>query len=87
MFRYLWIQNEETRDYYINKLRDLINSIDPSIGEIKNACSLIESDILAKLEEDINNELITREAYKFLHHYSIYIKEEIEKDFGNCPQP
>lgn len=84
MFVYDWIQNEETRDYYSQMLTVVYESIE-STGEIGDACSVIDERILQQLEQDLAEELITIEGYKFLHYYTIYIKEEIEEEYGPCP--
>lgn len=84
MFQYGWIQNEETKDYYIQKL----NAVNEAIENKKataEACSIINEQILPQVELDLEAKLITEEGYKFLHHYTIYIKEEIEEEFGHCP--
>lgn len=84
MFQYGWIENEETRDYYIQQLTTVYESIEET-GEIGEACSIIDERILQQLEQDLAENIITTEAYKFLYYYTNYIKEEIEKEFGPCP--
>lgn len=84
MFGYDWIHNRETKDYYAKRLTEVYESID-NTGEIGYACSIINERILPQVEQDRAEELITSEGYKFLHYYTIYIKEEIEKEYGSCP--
>jgi len=84
MFQYGWIQNEETRDYYAQRLTEVYESIE-NTSEIGEACSIIDERILPQVEQDLGEQLVTNEAYKFLHYYTIYIKEEIEEEFGPCP--
>lgn len=84
MFKYNWILNKETRDYYAERLTEVYQSIE-NTGEISYACSIINERILPQVERDRAEELITSEGYKFLHYYTIYIKEEIEKEYGSCP--
>jgi hypothetical protein len=84
MFVYNWIHNEETKDYYAQRLKEVYESIENS-GEIGYACAVIDERILQQLEQDLAGELITIEGYKFLHYYTIYIKEEIEEEYGPCP--
>lgn len=84
LFQYSWIENEETRDYYAQILTETYKSIE-STGEIGEACAIIDERILQQLEQDLAEELITIEGYKFLHYYTIYIKEGIEEEFGPCP--
>ena len=82
MFGYDWIQNEETRDYYIQKLSNIDNVLNNNATA--EACTIINEQLLPKAEQDLKEKLITTEGYKFLHYYTIYIKEEIEKEFGSC---
>jgi hypothetical protein len=84
MFQNGWIENEETRDYYIQQLTTVYESIEET-GEIGEACLIIDERILQQLEQDLAENIITTEAYKFLYYYTNYIKEEIEKEFGPCP--
>ena len=84
MFQYGWIENEESRDYYIQQLTTVYESIEET-GEIGEACSIIDERILQQLEQDLAENIITTEAYKFIYYYTNYIKEEIEKEFGSCP--
>ena len=83
LFQYGWIENEETRDYYIQKLNAVKESIENN-NATAEACTIINEQLLPKAEQDLKGELITTEGYKFLHYYTIYIKEEIEKEFGSC---
>jgi len=85
MLQYGWIQNEETREYYVQQLAEVNKSIE-STGEINEACIIINDQIILQVERDLKDELITEEGYKFLHYYTIYIKEDIEGNFGLCPQ-
>lgn len=84
MYQYGWIVNEETRNYYIEQLTQVFESI-TNTGENDEACERINAKILPRAEQDLQEELITTEAYKFLYYYTLYIKEEIEKEFGACP--
>lgn len=84
LFQYGWIQNEETQDYYEQRLVEVNNSITSS-GDINEACSIISSQIIPRAEQDLKDQIITEEGYKFLHYYTIYINEEFEKEFGPCP--
>ncbi|MDH3268440.1 MAG: hypothetical protein OEM46_06255 [Ignavibacteria bacterium] len=84
MFRYGWIENGETRDYYAEGLTEVNESI-KKINETIEACSIINKQLLPQTEQDLQEQLITEEGYKFLHYYTIYIKEEIEDEFGHCP--
>ena len=84
IFQYGWIRNENTRDYYVQRLTELTNSI-KSTGENSEACSIINEQIIPQVEQDMKDKLITKEGYKFLYYYSIYIKEEIEEEFDPCP--
>ena len=83
LFQYGWIKNEETRDYYIQKL-NAVNEAVGNHGATAEACTIINDEILPQAEQDLKEQLITAEGYKFLHYYTIYIKEEIEKEFGAC---
>lgn len=83
MFGYGWIADEETRKHYSKMLTAIIESIE-NTGQTIEACSIIQSQILERLEEDLSMELVTVEGYKFLHYYTIYIKEEIEENYGAC---
>ncbi len=82
LYQYGWIQNEEIRDYYVQQL----NAVNEALvnNEIEEACATINNQILPQSEQDLKEQLITTEGYKFLHYYTIYIKEEIESEFGSC---
>lgn len=84
MFGYEWIHNEETRDYYAQRVTEIYESIQAT-GEISEACSIIDERILLPLEQHLQEQEVTVEGYNFLHYYTIYIKEAIEQDFGACP--
>jgi hypothetical protein len=83
MYGYGWIADEHTRDYYKDKLKEVINFMNSS--QLAQACQTISLHILGMLENHLNEELVTTEAYKFLHYYTVYIKEEIEENYGACP--
>ena len=83
MFQYGWIQNEEARDYYIQKLNAVKESVENN-NATAEACTIINEQLLPKAKQGLKEKLITTEGYKFLHYYTIYIKEEIEKEFGLC---
>jgi len=83
LFQYGWIRNEETRDYYVQQLAEVNKSIEIT-GEINDACVIIKDQIIPQVERDLKDELISEEGYKFLHYYTIYIKEDIEEEFGAC---
>ena len=83
MFQYDWIQNEETRDYYAQRLTEIYEAIE-NTSEIGEACSIIDERILIQVEQDLQEQLISTEGYKFLYYYTIYIKEEIEEEYGSC---
>ena len=83
LLQYEGIKNEETRDYYIQKL-NAVNEVLKNNSKSEGACAIINDQLLSKTDQDLKNQLITKEDYKFLHCYTIYIKEEIEKEFGNC---
>jgi hypothetical protein len=51
---------------------------------IPEVCSIIDEQILPRAEQDLKDQLITTEGNEFLHYYTIYIKEGIEKEFGSC---
>jgi len=82
LFEYGWIKTEETRDYYVQKL----NAVNEALvnNEIEESCAIINDQLLLQTEQDLKDQLITTESYKFLHHYTIYIREEIEVEFGTC---
>jgi hypothetical protein len=84
MFGYGWIANEETKDFYVRRLQEIINSIGQT-SEKNSACSIINESIVPQVEQDLQKVLITTEGYKFLHYYTMYIKEEIVEEFGPCP--
>ena len=83
LFQFGWIKNEETRDYYIRKPNAVKEAIENN-NATAEACTIINEQLLPKAEQDLKDKLITTEGYKFLHYYTIYIKEEIEKEFGSC---
>ena len=83
LFLFGWIKNEETRDYYIRKLNAVKEAIENN-NATAEACTIINDKLLPKAEQDLKGELITTEGYKFLHYYTIYVKEEIEKEYGLC---
>ncbi|MFI5237187.1 MAG: hypothetical protein ACHQLA_04555, partial [Ignavibacteriales bacterium] len=81
MYGYGWIADTETRDYYRSRLNSLKMEI--QAGDMGQACSSVNT-LLAKMEQDLEESAITIEGYKFLHYYTIYIKEEMEQMFGAC---
>ena len=83
LFQFGWIKNEETRDYYIQKLNAVKEAIENNSASAE-ACTIIDEQLLPKAEQDLKDKLITTEGYKFLYYYTIYIKEEIEKEYGAC---
>jgi hypothetical protein len=68
----------------VQQLTEFTNSI-KSTRKTEEACSIIDERILPQAELDLQQQLITTEGYRFLHYYTIYIKEEIEDEFGSCP--
>jgi hypothetical protein len=84
MLQYGWIANQQRKDFYSSRLDDIISLINQT-NEIDSACTIINEQLLPQAEQDLQQELITTEGYKFLHYYTVYIKEEIEEDFGLCP--
>jgi hypothetical protein len=84
LLQYGWIANQQTKDFYTTKLQDIITLINQT-NEVDSACTIINSQLLPRAEQDLQQELITTEGYKFLHYYTIYIKEEMEGAFGPCP--
>ena len=83
LFQYGWIKNEETRNYYIHKL-NAVNKAIENDSPTAEACIIINEQMLPQVEQDLKTELITTEGYKYLHYYTINIKDEIEKEFGAC---
>ena len=83
LFQYNWIKNEKTRDYYNQKLNSVNEAIENN-NPTAESCTIINEQILPQTEQDLKEQTITSEGYKFLHYYTIYIKEEIEKEFGAC---
>jgi hypothetical protein len=84
LLQYGWIVNQQTKDFYTNKLQEII-TVTNQTNEQDSACTIINNQLLPQAEQDLQQELITTEGYKFLHYYTVYIKEEIEEDFGPCP--
>lgn len=84
MLQYGWIANQQTKDFYTTKLQDIITLINQT-NEIDSACIIINTVLLPQVEQDLQEKLITTEGNKFLHYYTIYIKEEIEEEFQPCP--
>ena len=83
MLQYGWIANQQTKDFYTTKLQDIITLINQT-NEIDSACIIINTVLLPQVEQDLQEKLITTEGNKFLHYYTIYIKEEIEEELGHC---
>jgi hypothetical protein len=83
MYSYQWIANTLTRDYYISKLDLLKRQIES--GRYKDACTTVNNDLLARIENDLAANNITIEGYKFLHYYCVYIKEAFSSPFQPCP--
>lgn len=84
LLQYGWIANQQTKDFYTTKLQDIITLINQT-NEVDSACTIINSQLLPRAEQDLQQGLITIEGRKFLRYYTVYIKEEIEEDFGPCP--
>jgi hypothetical protein len=83
LYQYEWILDEETYFYYSEKLNLLVEAIGGQ--NIEEACRLIDKDLLARIEEDIQEpNKITMEAYKFFFYHTQYIREELESQFGKC---
>jgi hypothetical protein len=74
MYTYGWIANAQTRDYYISTLNLLSSQLER--GFYTKACATLNVNLLARIEQDLQNNNITTEGYKFLHYYCVYIKEE-----------
>jgi len=83
MYSYQWIANTQTRDYYVLTLNLLKRQIETR--KYKDACSTINIKLLAKIEQDLQNNKITTEGYKFLHYYCLYIKEDFTHTLYPCP--
>jgi hypothetical protein len=84
LFQYGWIANHQTKDFYSKRLEDIISLINQT-NEIDSACAIMSDQLLPQAEQDLLEELITTEGYKFLHYYSVYIKDDIKEEFGQCP--
>lgn len=82
LYEYQWILPDDIFSYYIDKLNELRAYIEEENYEI--ACTLITETLLPQIEQDMLDEVITIEGYKFLHYHSIYIKEKIEDLIGTC---
>jgi hypothetical protein len=83
MLQYGWIANQQTKDFYTTKLQDIITLMNQT-NEIDSTCIIINTVLLPQVEQNLQEKLITTEGYKFLHYYTIYIKEEIEEELGPC---
>jgi hypothetical protein len=83
IYGYGWITNEAIKDSYATLLEDVIDIIGKTT-EIDSACTIINTVLLPQTEQDLQEKQITTEGYKFLHYYTIYIKEEIEEELGPC---
>lgn len=83
LLQYDWIASEIIRAFYQTKLNDVIQAV--QAGKYGKACAIINNTLLPTIEQHLGNNNITIEGYKFLHYYTIYIKEEIEGQFGACP--
>lgn len=82
MYSYQWIANTQTRDYYISKLNLLKSQIES--GRLKDACNTVKKYLLAQIDNDLTQNNITTEGYKFLHYYSIYIRDDFSSPFQPC---
>ena len=82
LYQYEWITKEDTYNYYVDILNDLKESL--YAGELERACSIINERILPQVDQDLAEELITIEGYKFLHYHTIYISERMEELLGPC---
>jgi|GEM_PF-4437244 len=84
LLQYGWIANHQTKDFYSTRLEGIISLINQT-NEIDSACAIMSDQLLPQAEQDLLEELITTEGYKFLHYYSVYIKDDIKEEFGQCP--
>ncbi|OGU64025.1 MAG: hypothetical protein A2W30_10180 [Ignavibacteria bacterium RBG_16_36_9] len=82
LYQYAWITDDETYSYYVDRLVDLRESI--YAGDLEMACSIINERILPQVEQNLQEELITIEGYKFLHYHTVYISERMEELLGPC---
>lgn len=82
LYQYDWIKKEEAYNYYVDRLVDLRESL--YAGDLEMACSIINERILPQVEQDLQEELITIEGYKFLHYHTVYISESMEEVLGPC---
>jgi len=82
MYQYDWIVDEETTYQYVQNLTAFKEFL--SKGQYEDACKKINEEIPTQIEENFVSELITIEAYKFLHYHTIYISERMEELRGPC---
>jgi hypothetical protein len=77
LYQYDWITDYNTYLYYLSLLKQ------PNYCEImlkfakRNLINI--NTLLTKVEADLSSGLLSEEGYKFMHYYSIYIKEELQK--------
>jgi hypothetical protein len=80
-FQYEWIE-EETYNYYMDRLSLLLYEVEG--GNLEEICRIIDEDLLERIEEDYSYGTLTIEGYKFLHYHTLYIREDVEDEFGSC---
>ena len=81
IFKYGWIGDDETYQDYKSLLVGLKENYANS--DLEGICKNIDT-ILENTEFQHNTSSLTEEGYKFLHYHSVYIKENIESEFGSC---
>lgn len=82
LLQYGWITEYSVYNLYQNKL----SVIEEAYNKQKvNALCILLDDFLS-YTEGLSRILLTIEGYKFMHYHGTYIKENVESEFGPCPQ-
>ncbi len=81
IFKYGWIKDDETYQKNKSLIEGLKKSYDNS--DLIEMCNSINT-FLQVAESQYNSSSLTAEGYKFLHYHSVYIKENVEAEFGGC---
>jgi hypothetical protein len=82
LYQYEWITDHEI---YTALSGDAV-----MISELYNQQDIMElCTVLNKFLSDVKDsyrEYITKEGYKYLHYYAVYIKHAVEEEFNTCPE-
>jgi hypothetical protein len=81
LFQFGWIKDESKYEEYKDRTENLSGLFQQN--KIQDVCTNLNW-ILSNAQSQRGSTSLTQEGYKFLFYYTGYIKEKIEKEFGDC---